>query len=188
MGTVVNQANEQALDVLKSFDAIAKLGGTVEADKQKYIAAFGQVSAKVTTLRENAATLFYIYKDKIEGSMSARRYLMTQQKNMLETVTAMLGLSLVILFLFNFGHKREFCFVFTNLAWFISFLGLLGLIMTSYAAQENWMKTKDYCTKENQDNFSNFERDIFGTITQEWPLTSYDEKAVPVADDIHLFA
>jgi hypothetical protein len=113
---------------------ITKLGARVQADKQKYLAAFGQVSEKMTTLRSNAVTLFHIYREKIEGSMATRRYLMTQQKNMLETVTAMLGISLVILFLFNFGHKREFCFILTNLAWFISFLGLMGLIMTSYAA------------------------------------------------------
>jgi len=100
-------------------------------------------------LKKNAIALFKVYKDKIDATMSARRFLLNQQKNLLEAATAMLALSLLILFSFSCGFKREFCFVFTNLAWFISFLGMIALYLASYQQQEDWMVTRSYCTKEN---------------------------------------
>jgi hypothetical protein len=106
---------------------------------------------------------------------------------LLEAATAMLSVSLLLLFLFNFGFRHEFCFVFTNVGWFISFLAMIALFMASSAQTEVYMVTKDYCSKDNQNNFSKFERDVYSAIMLELPSSSYTKDA-PVTDDIQLFS
>ena len=125
--------------------------------------------------------MFYEYKAKIDDTLSTRRYQMNSQKNLLQAATAALGFSLLLLFLFNFGFKREFCFVATNIGWFVSFLAMIALFMASSVQQQIWMETKDYCTKENQNNFSKFERDVYSAIMLKY-------ETFTAASEVHLFA
>jgi len=43
------------------------------------------------------------------------------------------------------------------------------------------METKDYCTKENQNNFSKFERDVYSAIMLKY-------ETFTAAPEVHLFA
>lgn len=73
-----NQANKEALDIFSSFELITKFGAVVEANKQEYIKSFSQVAQNIQNLQERAISLFYVYKEKVDATMSSRRFLMNQ--------------------------------------------------------------------------------------------------------------
>ena len=73
-----NQANKEALDIFSSFESITKVGAVVEANKQDYIKSFSQVAQNIQNLQEHAISLFYVYKEKVDATMSSRRFSMNQ--------------------------------------------------------------------------------------------------------------
>jgi hypothetical protein len=78
LGMAVDQANTQALDLLQSFESITELGYKLKTNKAKYLKNFDNVKTKIDLLRTNSIALFYVYKDKINATMSTRRFQMNQ--------------------------------------------------------------------------------------------------------------
>ena len=70
----VDQANTQALDLLQSFESITSLGYNLKTNKAKYLKNFDNVKTNIDLLRKNSIALFYVYKDKIDATMSTRRF------------------------------------------------------------------------------------------------------------------